>query len=185
MRKVGVRSLLLCAAALVALASPPAHAQRESGIQCTSDGSGVLINKLVGDTSWVVTWRIRDGYTTGNVLFPDGGVSFLSCNVDSYAMGSVNMSCGLSGSCSATSCPDYTPVPQPVSIPCSFFSAPCNPIPGRPGTNSRTCGGTPPQYPYDSEASCADFAAVGGCATFEYTTNRCVVSNCCTPMDCP
>ncbi len=185
MRKVGLVSLLLGAAALAVLAAAPAHAQRQSGIQCTTDGSGVLINKEVADSSWVITWRVRDGYTTGNVLFGDGSVSFLACDVNSYEMGMVNMSCALAPSCAPGICPGYVPLPEPVSIPCSFFSAPCHPIPGRPGRNSRTCGGTPPRYPYDSEASCADFAAISGCASYEYTTNRCQVLNCCTPMECP
>jgi len=164
-----------------------AHAQRESGIQCTSDRSGVLINKQVGNDSWVVTWRIRDGYTTGNVLLGGGGVTFLSCDLDSIDAGMVNLACGVANACSASSCPPYEPASmEPVAIPCSFFSAPCSPVPGQPGTtNSRTCGGSPPAYPYDSDASCADFAAQGGCATYEYTTNSCVVRNCCTPMDCP
>ncbi|MEW6269603.1 MAG: hypothetical protein AB1689_09940 [Thermodesulfobacteriota bacterium] len=174
------------AALLLALASSVAHAQRESGIQCTSDRSGVLINKVVGNESWVITWRVRDGYTTGNVLSRSGGVTFLSCDLDSIDSGMVNLACSVSGSCSATSCPAYTPVgSEPIGIPCSFFSAPCSPIPGRPGTNSETCAGTPPRYPYDSEASCADFAAAGGCASYQYTSNSCVVSNCCTPLDCP
>jgi hypothetical protein len=178
---------MVVAGLLLACFAGTAHAQRASGIQCTSDRSGVLVNKVVGTDSWVITWRVRDGYTTGNVLGSDGSVSFLSCDLDSIDAGMVNLACGVAPSCSATTCPPYMQAtPEPVAIPCSFFSAPCSPIPGQPGgTNTRTCAGSPPRYPFDSAASCEEFADAGGCATFTYTTNSCMVANCCTPMDCP
>lgn len=185
-----VKSFARATAALALLGSflwaSPADAQRQSAIQCTSDRSGVLINKPVGNDTWVVTWRVRDGYTTGNVLGGDGSVTFLSCEADGVENGQVILSCGVSGACSSSECPQYTSTGDPVAIPCSFFSAPCSPIPLQPGgSNSRTCAGSPPRYPFDSEASCADFASQGGCASYTYSTNSCVVANCCTPQDCP
>lgn len=183
-RRLGVAAL----ATVVVLSAPAAHAQRESGVQCTSDRSGVLINKDVNDESWVITWRARDGYTTGNVITADGGVAFLSCELDSIRDGMVNLQCSSTTACSETSCPGYTPVSEePIAIPCSFFSAPCSPIPGRPfDSNELTCAGSPPRYPYDSEESCAAFAAEGGCARYAYTPGSCTIVNCCTlPASCP
>ena len=182
-----LKSIAGTGAMLAMTLAAPALGQtgRGSGIQCTPDNSAVLVNKDVGGERWVITFNQRDGFTTGNVIGADGSVTFLACNFGSIENGEVALTCGTSGSCSDTSCPAFEGS-IPTSVNCSFFSAPCAPIPLSPGlTNSRTCSGTPARFPYDSEASCQMFARSGGCASYTYGTDSCAVENCCSPPDCP
>lgn len=186
------RILLALAAGVALLSSVAAHAARQSAAQCTSDGEAVLINKAVGDETWVVTYDLWSGYTTGNVL-SGRGVDFLSCRLRSIGNGTADLLCAATAACTATSCPAYG-ADTAASVPCSFFSAPCRrPLRGPTATeNSLGCGGSSTRYPYDSEASCIAFAESLDCARYEYTgqpeygAGYCTVDFCCSgPLECP
>jgi hypothetical protein len=164
------------------LAAGSASAQRESAVACTDNGT-VLISKDVGTDRWAISYRPTNGSTTGNVYAADGGAIFLECERESITNGAVNLSCATSPGCGATECPPFEPIGGTVSIACSFFTAPCSKTVST-FSSSATCSGSPVRPPYDSEASCAAFAARYGCYEYEYTSGRCAVSFCCTAASC-
>ena len=177
-----MRDKVLLAAVAVIVATSGAAA-RESAVQCTSVGSQVLVNKDVGQDRWVITYRKSDGLTIGNVFTGEGGAVFVQCTRNGVSNGKLQLQCATADSCSADTCPDFQPLPDPVAIDCSFFAAPCSPVPVSTSF-AGTCSGSPPRAPYTDETACAKFAASSGCSAHEFSPGSCAVSLCCSPVDC-
>ena len=167
---------------LLSVATGTVHAQGGSSVQCI-DGGTLLISKDVGPDRWAISYRRSDGLTAGNVYSQDGGAIFLSCRREGIREGNVQLSCGTSLGCSADECPAFEPIAEPVSVPCTFFTAPCSKTPSS-SASAATCSGSPARAPYDSEASCIAFADKNGCYEREYSPGRCAVRYCCSSPSC-
>jgi len=103
---------------------------KPSGLQTTSDGSRVLINKPVGSEQWAIS-RNEDTTVTGNIFYTDGrDPQFVSCtrvgddgNPDPAAV-MIQFSCSVSSKCTTAQCPgagDWMALPNQITLPGSFF----------------------------------------------------------------
>ena len=182
MRIRSFRRAALAAVALTVVVADPSAAQRQSSIQCPDSGT-VLISKDVGQDRWAISYRPSTGVTTGNVYTADGGAIFLKCDRRGIESGQVILACSTGTSCSDGECPPFEPIVGDVPIACSFFTAPCSPVPS-PFSANATCSGSPPRPPYDSEASCQAFAEKSGCYQYDYEPGRCSVRFCCSAVSC-
>lgn len=104
---------------------------RESGINASSDGRYVLIQKDVGDARWAINLDLQNNYRlTGNIFSGSAAPIFVDCEVvqiehngsDRIADWTFSYRCSLTQSCDAQICPEWTSAGPDVVLPGSFFA---------------------------------------------------------------
>lgn len=97
---------------LTAASGSVANAQSE--LLRTDDGLRTLINKTVGGERWAITLDPERGSVTGNVLLPNGGVTFIDCGIRSSSPPTMDLRCQSGTPAGWSDLGD-------VSLPASFF----------------------------------------------------------------
>jgi hypothetical protein len=102
----------------------------QRGVQYCPDRECTLVSKDVGAERWSITYRIADGYATGNVFRTDGGApSFLGCDRTASNDSQATFECFGAGRCVTAPCSPnpYTSIGT-VELPLSFFFPPGEPV---------------------------------------------------------